>query len=96
MDLSKAFDCLLHDLIAKLEAHAIEKQSLPVLLSYFQQRKRSVKIKGLRGLLQLIKSGVSQGSILGPILFNISIYFFNMTFIFLFKKTFTTLPMIIR
>ena len=54
MDLSKAFDCLPHDLIAKLEAYGIEKQSLLLLLSYLQQRKQSVKVKELSDLLQLI------------------------------------------
>ena len=72
MDLSKAFDCLPHDLlIAKLEAYGLGRSSLLLLLSYLKDRKQSVKIKGIRSLCQLIKSGVPQGSILGPILFNI-------------------------
>ena len=72
MDLSKAFDCLPHDLlIAKLKAYGLGRSSLLQLLSYLKDRKQSVKIKGIRSLFQLIKSGVPQGSILGPILFNI-------------------------
>ena len=72
MDLSKAFDCLPHDpLIAKLEAYGLGRNSLLLLLSYLKDRKQSVKIKGIRSLFQLIKSGVPQWSILGPILFNI-------------------------
>ena len=74
MDLSKAFDCLPDDLlIAKLEEYGLKKQSLLLLLSHLQQRKQSVKVKGLSGLLQHMKSGVPHGSILGPILFTIFI-----------------------
>ena len=72
MDLSKAFDCLPRDLlIAKLEAYGVEKSSLLILMSYLKDRKQAVKIKGIRSLFQLIKSGVPQGSILSPMLFNI-------------------------
>ena len=74
MDLSKAFDCFSHDLlIAKLEAYGIGRNSLLLLMSYLNDRRQSVKIKGIQSLFQLIKSGVLQGSIMGPILFNLFI-----------------------
>ena len=37
MDLSKAFDCLPHDLlIAKLKAYGMEEKSLKLILSYLR------------------------------------------------------------
>ena len=74
MDMLKAFDCLSHDLlIAKLEAYGLDRGALKLLLPYLNNRKQSVKVKGVRGILQLIKNGVPQGSILRLILFNIFI-----------------------
>ena len=71
-DLSKAFDCLPHDLmIAKLHAYGFDKASLSLLHSYLTHRYQRVKINNSYNLWSLIKHGVPQGSILGPILFNI-------------------------
>ena len=71
-DLSKAFDCLPHDLIiAKLHAYGFDKASLRLMHSYLTDRYQRVKINNSYSLWSLIKHGVPQGSILGPILFNI-------------------------
>ena len=74
MDLSKAFDCTPHDLlIAKLHAYGFNKKALTFLYSYLKRRKLSVKINDTESFFQILLSGVPQGSILGPILFNLFI-----------------------
>ena len=74
MDLSKAFDCIPHDLlIAKLSAHGFDRNSLKLIYSYLKGRRQCVRINDKTSKFMTIKAGVPQGSILGPILFNIFI-----------------------
>ena len=74
MDLPKAFDYIPHDLIiGKLPAYGIERETLRLVYSYLKGRKQCVKINNNYRDYNEIISSVPQGSMLGPILFNVSI-----------------------
>ena len=71
-DLSKAFDCIRHDLlIAKLNAYGVEINSLRYIYNYLSNRKQRVRINNTFSEWNNIIYGVPQGSILGPLFFNI-------------------------
>ena len=74
MDLSKAFDCLPHIfLLAKLKSYGFSDNAIEFMYSYLDKRVQRVKINSGFSDWMERKQGVTQGSILGPLLFNIYI-----------------------
>ena len=73
-DLSKVFDYLPHELlIAKLDTYGFDKGSLKLIHSYLSNRKQRVKVNDRYSSWSEILFRVSQGPILGPLLFIIFI-----------------------
>ena len=71
-DLSKAFDTLNHSLLlAKLDVYGFSRTSLKLMQNYLCNKQQRISINGSFSDLTEIVTGVLQGSILGPLLFNI-------------------------
>ena len=68
-DLSKAFDCIPHNLlIAKLSAYGFDRKSLMFISAYLKSRKQRTRIGSAFSDYLNVLFGVPQGSISGLIL----------------------------
>ena len=70
LDIRKAFDTVDHTiLLQKLNCYGIQGDSAKLLESYLTNRMQCCSVNGHISPLEIIKCGVPQGSILGPLLF---------------------------
>ena len=78
VDFQKVFDTVDHRiLMKKLEYYGVRGISSKWFVSYLSNRKQFLSVNGCKSNLADVKCGVSQGSILGPVLFLVYINYLH-------------------